>query len=276
MNTIKYTIHSKQPAEVIIAMISDFPFYSFVESDNAVEAYLSKGDHDENTQNEIVHLLSSSELDFHVEEIEFENWNKKWETHFDPVMVGDFCCIRADFHPSSSDVLYDLIINPKMAFGTGHHETTRVVISLMKNIDFKHKKVLDFGTGTGVLAILAEKSGAEWVLGIDHDALATENAEENIRANHCNRISIRTSGIEALPPEEKFDVIIANINLNVLTSSVKYIKERLLPNGILILSGVMIMHQENLLRTYDQAGFVAEKILHEGDWLGAQCVISNN
>lgn len=271
MNTIKYTINSVQDPEMIIALISGFPFHSFMEIEKGVEAYISENECNEVVIQDIESFLLENQMEFRAEVIKYENWNKKWEENFELVVVDEFCSIRADFHHPPIGVRYDLIINPKMAFGTGHHETTRLVISLMRSIDFVGKNVLDFGTGTGVLAILAEKSGATRILAIDNDPLATENALENLMTNHSVQTEIKTGSIEELPKEEKFDIIIANINLNVLTASVEAISARIKPQGVLILSGVMQIHRELLLQTYQNAGFEIQQMLEEGEWLGVKC-----
>ncbi|HAQ37466.1 MAG TPA: 50S ribosomal protein L11 methyltransferase [Saprospirales bacterium] len=272
MNTIKFTIYADMDPEMIIAIISGFPFHSFVELEHGVEAYIAENECSEGFIQGIDSFLLEHQMSYMVDVIKFENWNKKWEENFESVVVEDFCCIRADFHKPPTEVKFDLIINPKMAFGTGHHETTRIVISLMRTIDFMGKQVLDFGTGTGVLAILAEKSGALRILAIDNDPLATENAHENLKTNHCVSTEIKTGSIEELSKEEIFDIIIANINLNVLTASVEAIKGRIKPQGLLILSGVMQIHRDLLLQTYQQAGFEIHQLLEEGDWIGVKCI----
>jgi ribosomal protein L11 methyltransferase len=274
MKTIKYLIKASQDLtpQLIIAYISDFPFHSFIELDEGIEAYISGADHDDNRKDEIQKSLDELKLDFVLEEIPFENWNKKWEEHFEPVLIDDFCYIRADFHPHSEGSQHELIIHPKMAFGTGHHETTRLVISLMRKLDFHSKNVLDYGTGTGILAILAEKLGADKILAIDNDPLATENTRENIQTNQSNHIEVKTCHIQDIEEYETFDIIIANINLNVLTNCVDLIRNRIRQNGFLILSGVMLMHKELLFNTYQHAGFELMDFQESGEWLGALLV----
>lgn len=278
MNTIKYLIKASKDLtpELIIAYISDFPFHSFVELDEGIEAYISASDHDENRKVEIQRSLHALKLDFVLEEIPFENWNKKWEDHFEPVLIDNFCYIRADFHPRIEGKIHELIIHPKMAFGTGHHETTRLVISLMRKMDFNSTNVLDYGTGTGILAILAEKMGAEKILAIDNDPLATENTRENILTNQSNHIEVKTCSIQDLEEVEPFDIIIANINLNVLTSSVDSIRKLIRQNGKLILSGVMVIHREVLFQTYQNAGFEVLDSQESGEWIGALLVFKGS
>lgn len=167
-----------------------------------------------------------------------QNWNTVWESNFDPVYVGAFCYIKADFHPEEKGFEHTVRITPKMAFGTGHHATTFQVIRMMQHLDWKGKNVLDFGTGTGVLAILAERLGAAHVLAIDNDHWSVENALENVAKNSCRHTEVRLATIEATDTT-RYDIIIANINRHILLAYMEDMNLRLVEGGLIIMSGIL-------------------------------------
>lgn len=176
------------------------------------------------------------EYKFTIETIDEKNWNQEWEQNFQPVIIGRFCSIRADFHPANSSTAHDIIITPKMSFGTGHHATTHLMVLEMSKLDFNNKKVFDFGTGTGVLSILSEKLGAEKVVAIDVDEWSITNALENFERNYCSRISVELS---TTIPQEKFDIVLANINRNVILEYLTQLEEVINPGGKMLLSGLL-------------------------------------
>ena len=219
--------------EILIAQLSDFNFNGFEEGPDFLIAFCKKDDYDE----AIIQVLDSSKSKYIIESVEEQNWNQLWEQNFQPVSVNDFCTVRADFHPASSHTRFDIIITPKMSFGTGHHATTYMMIQQLEPMNLGGKNVLDFGTGTGVLAILAKKMGAEEVLGIDNDDWSIENANENILFNDCADIVIQKA--DHLSLGQQFDLILANINKNVLLSSMAELQQHLKKDGVLILSGLL-------------------------------------
>jgi ribosomal protein L11 methyltransferase len=172
-----------------------------------------------------------------VEHIPFQNWNEKWESEFEPIYINNFCCVRAPFHDTPAQVKHDIIIEPKMAFGTGHHATTYLMIKTMKDLNIDNKRVLDYGTGTGILAILAEQMHAEDVIAIDNDLSAYENTLENIEKNNCTKISVQHAVLSELKADVHFDHILANINRNVLLESVEEISRNANLHAQLLLSG---------------------------------------
>lgn len=192
-------------------------------------------------------------LEYTVEEIGVRNWNEEWEKSFSPVIIDEFCGIRAAFHSPLQYVKHEIIITPKMSFGTGHHATTFLIITLMKELDFSGQKIIDFGTGTGVLSILAEKLGAARVLAIDNDEWSIDNAKENIEANSCHQINLVFG--EAIPTGEKADIILANINKHVILAHLESISDALEPKGIVIFSGLLKTDLEIL------SGLAADKQL---------------
>src|SRR3954471_8025302 len=196
MNTSDYIevvfedIDTKQ-ADILIALLDNLGFEGFEEGERQLRAYISINDFDEQ---DFVKIIKPYGLNYNVQIIKSQNWNAVWEGNFEPVVVHDFVGIRAHFHPSLADrVNYEIIITPKMSFGTGHHATTYMMVEQMQHLDFHQKQILDFGTGTGVLAILSEKLGAAHVLAIDIDEWSIENAKENIERNNCSTITLQQS-----------------------------------------------------------------------------------
>ncbi|MBZ4187960.1 50S ribosomal protein L11 methyltransferase [Niabella beijingensis] len=174
---------------------------------------------------------------YEAEELEAENWNALWESNFEPVVVDDFVAVRASFHPHFENVAHEILINPKMSFGTGHHATTWLMMQQMRSIGFAGARVFDFGTGTGILAILAEKLGAAEVIATDIDEWSIVNAQENTALNGCSGIGLIQSGTAL--QGGGFNVILANINKNVLLETIPQLREQLVAGGVLLLSGLL-------------------------------------
>ena len=236
---IGYTFKVKpiQPgSEILIAELGYAGFESFVETLDGVIAYVQQSEHFDSIL-ESINILKSEEFEitYTFEIIMQTNWNAEWEKNFNPIVVGDQCAIRAPFH-DPFDVKYDIIIEPKMSFGTGHHETTHMMIEHILESDFTNKSVLDMGCGTGVLAILSKKNGAEVVEAIDIDNWCYLNCLENISRNDCAEISV-LQGDAFLLKGKRFDVIIANINRNILLKDLSTYAACLNENGSLFLSG---------------------------------------
>ena len=236
---IGYTFKVKpiQPgSEILIAELGYAGFESFVETTDGVVAYIQQSEHFDSIL-ESINILKSEEFEitYSFETIMQTNWNAEWEKNFNPIVVGDQCAIRAPFH-DPFDVKYDIIIEPKMSFGTGHHETTHMMIEHILASDFTNKSVLDMGCGTGVLAILSKKNGAEVVEAIDIDNWCYLNSLENISRNDCAEISV-LQGDASLLKGKRFDVIIANINRNILLKDLSTYAACLNENGSLFLSG---------------------------------------
>jgi ribosomal protein L11 methyltransferase len=233
---LQLTIKASPPEQaILIALLSELPFDGFEENDDQLLAFSSEKNFAEAA---VERILSARSLSYTKDFIEQTNWNEEWEKNFEPIIVEDFCGIRANFHPAINNVRHELIITPKMSFGTGHHATTYLMIEAMKEIAFNNKAVLDLGTGTGILAILAEKSGAKRIIAIDNDEWSILNARENIEANHCRHIQLKqTDGISI--QEEEFDIILANINRNVILDQLPLIRQHLKPSSVVLMSGLM-------------------------------------
>jgi len=232
-----FKVQPLQPAsEILIAELGDAGFESFVETDDGVTAYIQKEDWYEAILKDI-QILNSDEfkITYTFEDIVQTNWNAEWEKNFKPIVVDDLCAVRAPFH-QPFNTKYDIIIEPKMSFGTGHHETTHMMIQHILKNDFKDKSVLDMGCGTGVLAILAEKKGAKPVDAIDYDSWCYLNSLENVERNNCEHVTVIAGDVSVLG-KNKYDIIIANINRNILMQDMATYISCLNKNGILFLSG---------------------------------------
>lgn len=267
-----FNVQPLQPGvEILIAELGYAGFESFVETDKGVTAYIQKEDWNEGILNDI-HVLSSDEfiISYDFNEIEQTNWNQEWEKNFKPIVVDDFVTVRAPFHDKPT-TKYDLIIEPKMSFGTGHHETTHMMIQHILKNDFKDKSVLDMGCGTGVLAILAEKVGASQLDAIDIDNWCYLNSLENVERNNCEHILVYEGDVRLLE-EKKYDVIIANINRNILLADIPQYAKCLNEVGMLFLSGfykediplIEAKCNENMLK-------LAE-IIQRGQWVSLKFI----
>ena len=248
--------------EELIARLADIGYDGFEETGSLLKAYIPDTYFIENDINKI---FSNYNLTYSKSIIKKQNWNKLWESNFEPVQIEDFVGIRADFHPSFKDVMHEMVITPKMSFGTGHHATTYMVIQLMRDLNFTAKAVFDFGTGTGILAILAEKLGASKVLAVDNDSWCIENASENILINECKNIEIQL--VTEFSIMEKFDIILANINKNVILESIYLLNEGLISGGQLLLSGILKEDEIDILAASSSLGLHHRSTLERNGWI---------
>ena len=252
--------------EILIAELSQLGFDSFQEHENGISAYV-----DSKISSEIdlkdIQIFNTEEfkISFEITSVEKQNWNIKWESNFDPIYVDNICCVRAPFHPKS-DYKYDLVIEPKMSFGTGHHETTSMMISFILANEFTDYSVCDIGSGTGVLAILAEQRGANRIDAIDIDNWCYLNSLENIKRNNSKNINIFEGEVEKLM-HFNYDNIFANINLNVLLNDICIYAKMLNKNGVLYLSG---FYKKDINKIEQEARSSALKLIEtkqENDWV---------
>ena len=224
-------------SDILSAQLADLGFESFVNTDEGLEAYVPARVFSQNRLEMLVGDFEFSELLFKITEIEDRNWNEEWEKHyFEPILIDNKCVIHSSFHKNIPQAEFDIVINPKMAFGTGHHETTSLMISQILETDLRGKTVLDMGCGTSVLAILAKMCGATNVTAIDIDNWCVENSLENISLNKTEGIEVLLGGAELLAGRH-FDVIFANINRNILLADMEKYVACLTKNGELYMSG---------------------------------------
>lgn len=222
---------NEEQQEILISELAELDAIGFEQTTSHLLTYFEENNF---KSHEITKLLE--DYTFHFTTLPKQNWNAVWESNFEPVIVDDFCAIRAEFHKPVKDLQHEIIITPKMSFGTGHHATTYMMLQQMRNINFINKKVFDFGTGTGILAILAAKLGAASVTAIDNDEWSIENAKENFEKNKIYSINLYQSSIV---PESNFDIILANINRSVLEQYSSTLVNLLSPKGILLVSGLL-------------------------------------
>ena len=232
-----FSIAPLQPAaEILIAELDMAGFESFVETPDGIKAYIPEKDWRNNILDAVRTLKDPGfKIEYSRKEIAPVNWNAEWEKNFEPVEIDGMCTVRAPFHPEAG-TRFDIVINPKMSFGTGHHETTRMMIRFLLKTEIKNKRTLDMGCGTGVLAILAEKKGAAHIDAVDHDSWCYLNTLENVAQNHCKNISVYEGDVSIITGG-KYDLIMANINRNVLLKDMEVYAGCLSPAGILLLSG---------------------------------------
>ena len=259
----EFEITDAAQTEQLIALLSEEKFDGFEELPKVLKAFIKEEDFDEENFKHIVNLFAG--LDFIQTIIENKNWNEQWESSFEPVLVGDFAAIRAGFHAPIPQVKHEIVITPKMSFGTGHHATTYLMIAQMEQLDFDDKTVIDFGTGTGVLAILAEKLGAKEIEALDNDEWSIDNAKENIAANYCNRIHLYKA--ETISASKKADIILANINLNVITANLDAIINVCTAHTIILFSGLLISDKPQISKILTDKNFELVDTFERDNWL---------
>lgn len=267
-----FTVEPKElGSEILIAELGELPFESFVESEFGVTAYIQKQLWNEHLLDDLF-LLHSPEfvISYTVEEIEQVNWNEEWEKNFEPIDVDGKCHVRAPFHPKT-DAEFDIVIEPKMSFGTGHHETTHMMIQHLLEIDVKGMKTLDMGCGTAILAILAEMKGAEPIDAIDIDNWCYLNSIENAERNNCHHISVY-EGDAALLGGKNYDLIIANINRNILLNDMQAYVRCLNPKGTLLLSGFYEEDVPFIDASCTEKGLTYVKKFQRNNWVSLKYV----
>ena len=258
--------------DILLALLAEQQFESFLETKTGLRAYIKQADWNRIDVQQALSLMPSAFVVSHqINEIPTENWNAHWESSFQPIVVGDYT-VRASFHPPKTTA-YELIIEPKMSFGTGHHQTTQLMMKHALEIDMSGKNVLDMGCGTGILGILAADLGAKSVLAIDIESWCVENTQENAERNRCNHIVKAMRG-DVNMVAETYDLIFANINRNTLIRHIPHYAKRLQSQGVLLLTG---FYQTDLLEITQESkanGFTFQSNTQFDDWVCAKYVYS--
>jgi ribosomal protein L11 methyltransferase len=260
---VQVTIPTIDFQEVLIALMGDMGYAGFEQEDTQLHAFVDEAAFDEEALQE---LLTAHGLPYTLQQIGERNWNAEWEANFQPVVVEGFCVIRAHFHAPMPEVEHELIITPKMSFGTGHHATTYMMLQAMRDLDLRGKRVLDFGTGTGVLAILAERLGADQVVAIDNDDWSIENALENVAANGCIRVRVSQKDTVA-DAGGPFGVILANINKHVIVRELPALKQQLAADGVILLSGLLREDAEDIENEVQKNNLSVSGWITRGSWI---------
>lgn len=254
--------------EVVLAVLSELGFESFVECERGLEAYIQESDWTPDLLDALYPLTENGfDIGWSLLAIPPENWNAVWESDFQPIVIEDKCAVRAHFH-DPIDVPYELVITPKMSFGTGHHQTTYMMLNYLLQHPPKGHSLLDMGCGTGVLAILAEKLGAVSINAIDVEPWCYQNTVENIATNGCKNITPAEGDRSQIPPKE-FNTILANINMNVLLLDIPLYAERLKEDGSLFLSGFFTQDIPAIESKANQYGLKLVDFQNKDNWVAA-------
>ncbi len=267
-----FTVEPKElGSEILIAELGELPFESFIDSDLGIVAYIQKDLWNEYILDDLF-ILKSPEftISYKVEEIDQVNWNEEWEKNFEPIDVDRKCHVRAPFHPKTN-AEFDIVIEPKMSFGTGHHETTHMMIQHLLEMDVTGMKTLDMGCGTAILAILAEMKGAQPIDAIDIDNWCYLNSIENAERNNCKQITVY-EGDAALLNGKKYDLVIANINRNILLNDMQSYVDCLNPKGTLLLSGFYTEDIPFIDASCTEKGLTYVKKFERNNWVSLKYV----
>ncbi|MCJ8164812.1 50S ribosomal protein L11 methyltransferase [Pontibacter sp. E15-1] len=271
MDFIEVTLHVDAAfADIMTAELGELGFDAFVETEEGFSAYIEEDQFNEEALKETIQRYAELvQVTYTVQTIKRQNWNEEWERNFEPLFIGGQVSVRASFHTRPGQAKYDIVINPKMSFGTGHHETTTLMIENQLTLDHQGKRVLDMGCGTGILAIMAGELGATEIVAVEIEDWTVENARENAALNNYGRIDVRLGGAETIAGEHPFDIILANINRNVLLDDMPAYTAVLKPEGWLLLSG---FYTEDLPVIRDRAqelGLLYQTHRTKNNWVSA-------
>jgi ribosomal protein L11 methyltransferase len=263
--------YSVEISEILVAELGELGFESFVDTETGIQAYIPARLFEKTMLSKVFAPLRFENTVFSFSEklIPAQNWNALWESNFEPIYISNKILVRAPFHNITEKYDYEIVIEPKMSFGTGHHETTSLVMEQMLNIDFQQNTVLDMGCGTGILAILASMLGASDIVAIDFDDWAYQNTIENFQRNNCEHI-LALCGDALAIPSKKFDTILANINRNVLLNDISKYTSVLKSNGILVLSGFYIDDVHLIEKEANRNNLTLQKVNSKNNW--AVCI----
>ena len=255
-------------SELLVALLADIGFEGFEEEQKTLKAFIKEAELNDELFNNIIEI---SNVKYLKSSIKQQNWNEIWEADFEPVKVFHpttkipFAYIRANFHKADPAFLFDISVTPKMSFGTGHHATTHLMVEHMSTIDFTSKSVIDFGTGTAVLAILAEKMGATKIIAIDNDEWSIANATENLKENDCFKTDLVLA--ETIVVDSKAQIILANINLNIIKANIKAITDAADDNAVFLFSGIMLHDEKKIIEVLQNGALTIKAIYKKDNWL---------
>ncbi len=268
MDYIELKITCKEDyREILQAEFAEAGFSSFSDTPKGFDAYSEPDDFEKAVFDDVVErYYSAAALKYELGKVPKQNWNKEWESNYEPIFVNDRCAVRATFHEPMPQYEHEIIITPKMSFGTGHHQTTRLMLRHQLTIDHAGKQVLDVGCGTGILAILASKSGASSVKACDIDEWAVENCSENFELNGCSNMVVRQGTLQEVGFDGTYDIILANINKNVLLEEIKTYVQYLKPEGFLLLSGFYEADVEDIMAEAEKYGLTKKAEDSEKNW----------
>ena len=254
--------------DILSALLGNIGFESFVADETGVSAYVKKELFDKKAiETVLAQYEFSAQIHYAEQLIEGQDWNSEWEKHyFQPIAFKDLCVIHSSFHKDYPKAKYDIVIDPRMAFGTGHHETTTMMIERLLSLDIKGSSVLDMGTGTGILAILASMAGAKSVVGVEIDPPAYDNACDNIRLNGVPTVELRQGGAETVTENSAFDVVLANINRNIILADVATYANALKIGGRMILSGFYIDDVPLIEKAAKEVGLESKSVIEKKRW----------
>lgn len=259
---------SEELSEILIAELADLGYDSFWEQEDGFEAYILEADyHEDRLQQVLDRYEALGKVTFDLSRVEEKNWNVEWESNFESIVVEDQCLVRADFHAKNENIPYEIVINPKMSFGTGHHATTYLMLSWQMEIDHQQKKVMDAGCGTGILAIMAHLKGANEIIAFDNNEWAVDNTRENFEINHCPSIKMFLGTVVDISEGDTFDIILANINRNVLLDEMPLYAARLKKDGILLLSGFYNYDASHIEEKAKASGLTVQGLKERNDWV---------
>lgn len=250
-----------------MALLNSIGFEGFEQKENLLIGFVPA---EKFSESEFRELIQPLDLAFEKSEVAEENWNEEWEKNFQPIVIENKIAVRASFHSPVNGVEQEIIIDPKMAFGTGHHATTEMMMRLILEENFSGKTVLDFGCGTGILSILAAKLGAATVLAIDNDPNAVENSRENFQLNRIGNAAVMWG--DTVPAGEKFDFILANVTKEVIMENLRAYSAAMENRGSLFISGLLFSDRSPLMNAVNEAGLVWEKEYQMDQWMGVKCM----